>query len=103
MTSSYALTEAAEADLRGIIRYTSAQWGDDQARAYAAKLARGFEQLVSGEGAVKEAANLFPGLRTLRVGRHYIFGLPQADAPTLIVAILHERMDAIARVARRLG
>lgn len=102
MTASFALTEAAEADLRAIIRYTSAQWGDDQARIYVGKLARGFERLASGGGAVKDVGDLFPGLRMLRCEHHYVFALPRADAPTMIVAILHERMDTIARVAQRM-
>jgi toxin ParE1/3/4 len=102
LTASYVLTEAAEADLRGIIRYTSAQWGDDQVRLYASKLARGFERLASGGGGVRDMGALFPGLRMLRCEHHYIFGLPRADAPALIVAVFHERMDAITRVAHRL-
>ena len=44
-----------------------------------------------------------PGLRMCRREHHYIFGLPRPDAPTLIIAILHERMDLIARAAGRLG
>ena len=34
---------------------------------------------------------------------HYIFCLPRDDAPALIVAILHERMDLMARLADRLA
>ncbi len=102
MTAFFVLTEAAEADLRGIIRYTSAQWGREQARVYAGKLARGFEQLANGGGAVKDVGDLLPGLRMLRCEHHYVFALPRADAPTMIVAVLHERMDTIARVAQRL-
>lgn len=38
----YVLTDAAEADLRGIIRYTSARWGQAQVRRHiAARLAAG--------------------------------------------------------------
>lgn len=33
---------------------------------------------------------------------HYVFGLPRERAPTLIVAILPERMDLMARLADRL-
>lgn len=102
MTILYVLTEAAETGLRGIIRYTSAQWGDEQARLYASKLSRGFERLASGGAAIRGVDNLFAGLQMLRCEHHYIFGLPRVDAPTLIVAIFHERMDAIARVAHRL-
>ena len=36
----YVLTDAAEADLRGIIRYTSARWGQAQVRRYIADLSR---------------------------------------------------------------
>ncbi|NYH46476.1 UNVERIFIED_ORG: plasmid stabilization system protein ParE [Xanthomonas campestris] len=38
----YVLTDAAEAeaDLRGIIRYTSARWGQAQVRQYIADLSR---------------------------------------------------------------
>lgn len=102
MTASYVLTEAAEADLRGIIRYTSGQWGDRQARVYANKLARCLERLASGVGTVKDMGDLFPGLRMLRCEHHYMFALPPADAPTMIIAILHERMETVARVAHRL-
>ena len=102
MTSPYVLTAAAETDLRGIIRYTRVQWGDDQARVYASKLAVGFERLASGGGGVKDVGDLFPDLRMLRCEHHYIFGVLRADKPALIVAIFHERMDVIARVAHRL-
>ena len=45
----YVLTDAAEADLRGIIRYTSANWGQAQVRRYIADLERGIA-LVSQQG-----------------------------------------------------
>jgi toxin ParE1/3/4 len=37
-----------------------------------------------------------------RCEHHYIFCLPQHDAPALVVAILHERMDIMARLKHRL-
>jgi plasmid stabilization system protein ParE len=37
----YILTAAAEADMRGIIRYTRKQWGDAQVRGYIATLEQG--------------------------------------------------------------
>ncbi|MFS8380005.1 type II toxin-antitoxin system RelE/ParE family toxin [Xanthomonas campestris pv. campestris] len=40
MMHGYVLTDAAEADLRGIIRYTSARWGQAQVRRYIADLSR---------------------------------------------------------------
>ena len=99
---AYVLTEAAEADLRGSIRYTRKHWGDVQVRSYVADLEQGLGCLVKGEGAFKELDALHPGLRMARCRHHYVFCLPRKDAPALIVALLHERMDLMARVADRL-
>ena len=48
-------------------------------------------------------SSLHPGLIMARCQYHYLFCLPRPDAPALIVAILHERMDLMARLADRLG
>lgn len=102
MTSSYLLTAAAEADLRDVIRYTRRQWGDAQTRSYITKLTRGIERLAIGQGALKEIPALYPGLRMAHCEHHYLFCLPREDAPALVVAIFHERMDLMARLADRL-
>jgi plasmid stabilization system protein ParE len=47
-------------------------------------------------------SSLHPGLRMARCERHYVFCFPRLDAPALIVAILHERMDLVARLENRL-
>ena len=46
--------------------------------------------------------DLYPNVRVMHCQHHYIFGLMREDAPMLIVAILHERMDVIARLQNRL-
>lgn len=102
MTASYVLTSAAEADLRDIIRYTRREWGDAQTRSYVAKLARGIERMAAARGASKDMAALYPGLRMVRCEHHYIFCLSRDDAPALVVAIFHARMDLMARLADRL-
>lgn len=99
---AYVLTDAAEADLREIIRYTRRQWGDAQVRSYVAGLERGIERLAKGEGAFSELAAIHPGLRMALCEHHYVFCLPREAAPALIVALLHERMDLMSRVAERL-
>lgn len=58
MSAPYVLTLAAEADLRGIVRYTRKQWGYAQARIYIAKLERGLETVVSGQGAFRDMSAL---------------------------------------------
>lgn len=102
MTISYALSAAAETDLRGIIRYTRQQWGDDQVRAYIAKLTRCIENAVSGQRSTKDMNDIHAGLRMSRCEHHYVFYLLRENQPALIVAIFHERMDLMTRLTERL-
>jgi plasmid stabilization system protein ParE len=98
----YVLTAAAEVDLRGIIRYTRNRWSDAQARRYIAKLEQGIARLAAGQGSFRDMSALFPALRMAHCEHHYVFCLPREEAPPLIVAIFHERMDLMARLADRL-
>ncbi len=102
MTSTYVLASAAEADLREVIRYTRKQWGDAQTRSYMAKLGAGMESVAAGEGFFKDMSGLHPGLRMIRCEHHYVFCLPRDNAPALVIAIFHERMDLMVRLADRL-
>ena len=103
MTSAYVLTTGAEADLRAVVRYTRRQWGDAQALTYADRLRICIEALSVGKNAGRDSSALYPGLRMARCEHHYVFCMPRPEAPALIVAILHERMDLIARISDRLG
>lgn len=99
----YVLTDAAEADLREIVRYTREKWGDAQVRRYMARLEDGIVRLAAGEGPFKDLGTLYPALRMARCDHHYVFCLPRETAPALIVAVFHERMDLMVRLADRLG
>lgn len=100
--TDYILTAAAEADMRGIIRYTRKQWGDVQVRRYITELERGIARLAARQGAYRDMSALYPALLMAHCEHHYVFCLPREQAPALIVAILHERMDLMARLADRL-
>ncbi len=102
MTLKYLLDKGAADDLRSILRYTRDTWGSDQARAYVEKLRDGVARLGEGHGVYKTMAEIHPGLRVARCEHHYIFCLWREDAPIAIIAILHERMDLIARIKERL-
>lgn len=102
MTQSYVLSEAAAADLREIVRYTLANWGEEPCRAYVAALARTSQELATGQGVFKSMETLLAGLRVAKSGKHYVFCVPQQGRPALILAILHERMDLISRLNGRL-
>ncbi len=99
----YILTAEAELDLRSVIRYTRAQWGPAQVRRYVSALERGIANLAEGKAPFKDMGALYPALRMARCEHHYVFCLLREDAPALIVAILHERMDLMKRLAGRLN
>lgn len=102
MTPGYVLSSYAEADLREIARYTRNEWGVSRTRTYLAQLKQGIEALVSGQCAFKDMSGLYPSLRMVRCKHHYVICLPRDDAPAIIVAILHERMDLMTRLKGRL-
>lgn len=101
MSPLYVLTRGAEEDLRSIVRYT-VQWGQRQCRVYIAELEARIEALARGQGVFKDMSALLPGLRVAACARHLIFLMPRTDAPAPVLAILHERMDILARLSSRL-
>ncbi|HDX5565338.1 TPA: type II toxin-antitoxin system RelE/ParE family toxin [Escherichia coli] len=101
--TTYILTTDAEADLRGIIRYTRKQWGAAQVRRYIARLEHGIAALAAGRGSFRDMSELFPELRMIYCEHHYVFCLPRGSAPALVVAIFHERMDLMTRLSERLN
>lgn len=102
MTHPYRLTRSAAADLRGIVRYTVQKWGQAQCRVYVAQIETAATELALGHGHFRNRDDLLPGLRVRLIGQHYLFCLPQPAQPALILAILHERMNTIARLKERL-
>lgn len=102
MTRSYVVSAEAAADLREITKYTLAQWGEAQCRAYIAELEIAAEAVASGTGVFKDMSALIPGLRMISCGKHYLFCMPRHGAPAVLLAILHERMDLMARLRQRL-
>jgi toxin ParE1/3/4 len=74
-----------------------------QVRRYVSGLERGIANLAEGKGPFKDMSALYPALRMARCQHHYVFCLPRENAPALIVAILHERMDLMKRLVDRLN
>lgn len=99
----YELTEDADSDLEEIVRYTLAQWGDKQAGQYADKLHRCFEKIARKETASRPFSKKYPKARVLRCEHHYVFYLHPTGKPPRIFAVLHERMDVLVRLKKRLG
>lgn len=103
MNPAYVLDSAAAADLRDVARYTTKQWGAAQTRVYTAKLHEGMVALANGQGHYKELPELHASLRVTRCQHHFLFMLPRPDAPAVVLAVLHERMDLIERLKARLN
>jgi toxin ParE1/3/4 len=99
----YIFSADAERDLFEIALYTSRQWGQQQARRYTEKLKQAIQAVSTGKAVYKEMESLRTGLRMLHCEHHYIFCLARTSEPAIIIAILHERMDIIARVKSRLS
>jgi toxin ParE1/3/4 len=98
----YVLAKGASDDLKAITRHTNEQWGGAQCRTYIGQLEKAAMALAKAESAFKDLSSLHPHLRMARCGRHYIFCLPRPNALPVILAILHERMDIMARLRNRL-
>lgn len=103
MTRPYILSNGAVADLQDITRYTLTNWGEAQCRTYIAELETKAEALALREGIFKDMGFILPELRMAASGNHYIFCMPQKNAPAIILAILHERMDILVRLRNRLN
>ena len=102
MKRPYVVSKGAAADLRDIAKYTLANWGEAQCRSYIAELERAPEALAKGEGVFKDMGSLLPGLRMAACGKHFVFCMVQAEAPPVILAVLHERMNLMVRLQGRL-
>jgi len=102
-TGTYVYTRQAEAELREIVRYTTRQWGVAQARVCARQIDAVAVALAAGQGVFKDWGDLLPGLRVQAAGSHYEFCVHRPGQAALILAILHQSMDLMARLKDRLG
>jgi toxin ParE1/3/4 len=100
--ANWVLSAQAQQDLRGIKQYTERTWGVTQALKYRAQLRECIARLSAKPNVGKNLTELKQGLRALRCQHHYVFCLFTVDMPPLIVGILHENMDLMARLAERL-
>jgi len=99
------LTASAEADIEGILRWSTDQCGDAQAHTYAEALSSALQALATGGPAaigVRPHEDIGSGLFTLhvaregRTGRHFVlFRLVRADEVDVIdvLRLVHDAMD----------
>lgn len=97
--AGYRLSEAAQADLRAIRRYTLEHWGAQQARQYLVELALRFEQLAATPGLGRAREELQAGIRSFTARHHNVYYRETADGID-IVRVLHPSMDNRSQFAR---
>ncbi len=90
-------TIQVEQDLIDIWRYTDEKWGEAQADKYLFKLEACFKKISRGEVVLK---NLTEKIQYIRCEHHYIFLL--ATKKPIVIAVLHEKMDMLMRLKKRL-
>ena len=91
------VTPKAESDLIGIWVYTCDEWGVDQADKYVDELDEGMKQLIHHPSLGADYSHVLPGYRRLQVEPHAVF-YKVLETELLVVRVLHEDMDAPARL-----
>lgn len=99
----YDLTPAAEADVREIARYTLRQWGARQQQRYARQLEACFRRIAEGRDRSRAFSERYPQVRVARCQHHYAFYVQPEGQKPLILAVLHEQMDLLARLGECLS
>ena len=86
------ISRRADNDLADIATYTTAEFGEEQARKYRDQFRACFASLLGNPILGRSAEELAPGLRRIRQQAHVVFYRPSEDA-VLIVRVLHHSMD----------
>ncbi|MDB5575875.1 MAG: plasmid stabilization system [Bradyrhizobium sp.] len=102
------LTSAAERDFQSILTWTTEQYGEAQARDYAATLTAAILTLADGPDVLTSNPRdeIAPGLRVLhaarfgRRARHILLYRANSGAVIDVLRILHDAMDIERHVSR---
>ncbi|MDF1670165.1 MAG: type II toxin-antitoxin system RelE/ParE family toxin [Roseovarius sp.] len=98
--AEYQFTVSAREDLINIWLYTQETWGEEQADRYQEQL-HGCCQKLAGRKSLGKRASGVNGALVYHCQHHFLFFLREND-DVIILAVLHERMDLIARLRDRL-
>ena len=98
---SYELTPDADADLEAIARYTTLEWGPEQATLYIDKLHQGFHKIATKQVMSKAFHKRLPQVFVTRCEHHYVFYLHTKKSKPVIIAVLHKRMDMLTHLKER--
>ncbi|MEQ1704977.1 MAG: type II toxin-antitoxin system RelE/ParE family toxin [Rickettsiales bacterium] len=96
----YEITLSAEEDFIEIWNYTANNWGKAQARSYLEIIEKSFNDIASENYVYRSLYHKDLMINYLHCGKHCIFFLDKK--PPIITAILHEKMDFISALNKRL-
>lgn len=98
----YERSQAALQDWQDIVEYTLDRHGAGQTEKYTAGLIRCIEAMAQNSGHFKEIEVDGLTVRIKHCQKHYIFSLIRKNAPMMVIALFHERMDLMSRLKNRL-
>jgi toxin ParE1/3/4 len=101
--AKYTLELEAENDLFEIGRYTARTWGLEQTEIYLGQLERHFEGLCADQIHARTVFEHRADILYSHCQHHYVFFFKDREANVIILAVLHENMDLLARLQERLG
>lgn len=84
-------------------RYTARTWNVGQAVRYLSALEDHFGALARQVAPEKSVFDYREDIRVSRCRHHYVFFIRERNDDVLVLAVLHENMDLVARVRERLG
>ena len=97
----YILTKDAENDLRDIARYTLEKHGAKQLQTYRKKINSRLNKIAKGEVIARSFSRRFPQVLVTQCEHHFIFYITDNVQKPLIIGIIHENRDMVARVKER--
>ncbi len=102
MEPNFRLTLDAENDLRDVARYTLNTWGRDMLMQYRDGLTQTFIAIGKGEIRKKTFSQRYPDLYAAKYRHHFIFYLSKDTDKPVIIGVIHEKRDIVARLIERL-
>ena len=100
--ADFRLTRNAERDLLEIWRYSCNTWSEQQANRYLDELEACCREIGVGNVRAKHMSDVDPRLRYCHRNRHFIFWLEQPGRPHTVIALLHEQMNLVKHLNKRL-
>lgn len=94
----FRIKSAANADLKGIAKFTEKTWGREQRNKYLTEFDQAFHQLAENNELGKACEHIRAGYRTFPVGSHIIFYKIGDRHSVDVIRVLHKRMDVSSRL-----